>query len=98
MSRSTLLSLAAALALALSVSGQNTVKKSAFDKAWLETYVRHLWVLDPDYAVAILDPKPSADLPGFKEITVKVSQGPASQEVELLVSSDGAKIIEGSVY
>jgi protein-disulfide isomerase len=37
-------------------------------------------------------------LPELKEITVKVSQGPASQQVVLLVSSDGSKIIEGSVY
>jgi len=98
MSRSTLLSLTAALALALAGSAQNTVKKSAFDKAWLETYVRHLWVLDPQFNVAISDPKPAADLPGFKEVTVRVSQGPASQQVVLLVSGDGSKIIEGNLY
>jgi protein-disulfide isomerase len=98
MSRSTLLSLAATLTLALAVPAQNTAKKNAFDKAWLETYVRHLWVLSPEYNVSISDPKPSADLPELKEITVKVSQGPASQQVVLLVSSDGSKIIEGSVY
>jgi protein-disulfide isomerase len=98
MSRSTLLSLAAALALALASSGQNTPKNNAFDKAWMETYVRHLWVLDPDYKVVISDPKPSADLPGFKEIAVTVSQGPASQQITLLATSDGSKIIEGTVY
>lgn len=98
MSRSTLLSLTAALALALAGSAQNTVKKSAFDKAWLETYVRHLWVLDPQFNVTISDPKPAADLPGFKEVTVRVSQGPASQQVVLLVSGDGSKIIEGNLY
>jgi len=98
MSRSPLLSLAIALVLALAGSAQNTVKKSAFDKAWLETYVRHLWVLDPQFNVAISDPKPAADLPGFKEVTVRVSQGPASQQVVLLVSGDGSKIIEGNLY
>jgi protein-disulfide isomerase len=98
MSRSTLLSLAATLTLALALPAQNTAKKNAFDKAWLETYVRHLWVLNPEYNVSISDPKPSADLPELKEITVKVSQGPASQRVVLLVTSDGSKIIEGSVY
>lgn len=98
MSRSTLVSFVAALALALAVSAQNTAKKSAFDKVWLETYVRHLWVLDPDYAVSISDPKPSADIPGLKEITVKVSQGTASQEITLLVSNDGSRIVEGNVY
>jgi protein-disulfide isomerase len=98
MSRSTLLSLAAALALALAGSAQNTVDKSAFDKAWLETYVRHIWVLDPAFGVAISDPKPAADLPGFKEVTVRVSQGQASQQIVLLVSGDGSKIIEGNLY
>ena len=98
MSRSTLLSLTAALALALAGSAQNTAKKSAFDKAWLETYVRHLWVLDPELKVSISDPKPAADLPGFKEVTVRVAQGQESQQVMLLVSNDGAKIIEGNVY
>jgi protein-disulfide isomerase len=98
MLRSTLLTLAAALALTLTASGQTTAKKNAFDKAWLETYVRHLWVLEPDYKVEISDPKPSADMPGLKEITVKVSQGGASQTIDLLVSADGSKIVEGSVY
>lgn len=99
MSRSTILTVVAALAMALCVSGQNTAnKKNAFDKTWMETYVRHLWVLDPEYKVAIADPKPSADLPGFKDITVTVSQGAASQQITLLASSDGSKIVEGAVY
>jgi len=98
MSRSTVLSVAAALAMAFGLSGQNAAKKNAFDKTWMETYVRHLWVLEPDYKVEISDPKPSADLPGFKEITVTVSQGAASQELKLLATSDGSKIVEGSVY
>lgn len=93
-----LLTLCAALALALGISGQDAPKKNAFDKAWLETYVRHLWVLDSDFKVAIADPTPSADLPGMKEIKIKVSQGEASQEMSLMVSNDGTKILEGSVY
>ncbi|HUP05176.1 MAG TPA: DsbA family protein [Bryobacteraceae bacterium] len=98
MLRRTILTLAAALALALTISGQTTARKNAFDKAWLETYVRHLWVLDPDYKVAISDPKPSTDLPGLKEISIKVSQGEASQQMKLIVTADGSKIVEGSVY
>jgi protein-disulfide isomerase len=98
MSRSIVLSVAAALAMALGLLGQNTAKKNAFDKTWMETYVRHLWVLEPDYKVEISDPKPSADLPGFKEITVTVSQGTASQQLTLLATSDGSKIVEGNVY
>jgi len=92
------LSLTAALALALAVSAQNAPKKNAFDKAWMETYARHLWVLGPDLDVKISDPKPSTDLPGFKEVTVRVSKGDASQEITLLVSADGSKIIAGEVY
>jgi len=98
MSRSTILSVAAALAMAFGLSGQDTAKKNAFDKTWMETYVRHLWVLDPDYKVEISDPKPSGQLPGFKDVTVKVSQGPVSQELTLFVTSDGSRIVEGSVY
>jgi len=98
MSRSTLLSLAATLALALTGSAQNAPKKNALDKAWLETYARHLWVLGSDLDVKISDPKPSSDLPGFKEVTLHLSKGDASQDLSLLVSADGSKIIEGTVY
>ncbi len=73
-------------------------KKSAFDKAALEAYARHLWVLGPDYKVEISDPKPSTELPGFKEVTIHVSQEGMSQEISLLVSNDGAKVLQGNVY
>ena len=98
MSRSLLLSATAALFLALSGPAQSPAPKSAFDKAALEMYARHLWVLGPELKVVVLDPKPSADLPGFKEVTVRISQGTASQDAKLIVTNDGSKIIQGTVY
>ena len=96
--RSTLLSLVAALALAPAGSAQNAPTKNALGKAWLEIYARHLWVLGPDLDVKISDPTPSSDLPGFQEVTVHLSKGDTSQDVTLLISADGSKIIEGNVY
>ena len=72
-------------------------KKSALSKAELETYVRHLWVIPPSMGISIGDPKPS-ELTGFQEVTVKLTQGQASQEATLYISKDGAKIVQGNVY
>jgi protein-disulfide isomerase len=102
MFRPLLLSLAAALILAQAGPAQKAAapktQKSAFDKATLEAYVRHLYVLGPDLKVSISDPKPSAELQGFKDVTVHMSQGTASQDLTLLVSNDGSRIVQGSVY
>jgi protein-disulfide isomerase len=74
-------------------------KKSALDKATLEAYVRHLFVLDPSRInVAVSDPKPSADLPGFQEVAVRASLGAQSQDFKFLVSKDGQKILQASVF
>src|SRR5436305_14615075 len=72
--------------------------RSAFDKAVLEDYVRHLFVWGPQITVKIADPKPSQTLPGFREISVVASAGQASQETTFYVSADGRRIIQGSVY
>ena len=72
-------------------------QKSAFDKPTLEAYVRHLYLLQPPLTVTIGDPKPSA-LPGFKEVRVRISQGPQFQELPLYVSDDGKKIVQGNFY
>ncbi|MBZ5583155.1 MAG: DsbA family protein [Acidobacteriia bacterium] len=98
MFRSLLLTIAAALLLAPAGPAQNTAKKSAFDKATMEAYVRHLWVLGPDFKIAVSDPKPSTLLPGFKDVTVRVSQGAMSQDIALMISNDGAKIVQGNVF
>ena len=95
MSRCFLLTLAAALLLA-PVSAQNQ-KKSALDKAVLESYVRHLFVLKPEIKVQVADPKPSK-LEGFVEVVVHASLGDASQDFPFLVSKDGSKILQAVVY
>ncbi len=87
-----------ALALAISGVGQTPPKKTAFDKAFLEMYARHVWAIGTDLKVSIGDPTPSSDLPGFKEVTVRISNDQASQDLKLLVSNDGVKVIAGNVY
>ena len=53
---------------------------ASVDKAALEQYVRHLFVWGPQIEVKVHDPKPSAELPGFSEVTVSARAGQASQE------------------
>jgi len=75
-----------------------TPKKSAFDKATLEAYVRHLFVMDKRISVQVLDPKPSTELPGFFDVTVHAFAGTQSQDFKFLVSKDGSRILQGNVY
>ena len=96
MSRCFLLTLAAALLLAAPVSAQNQ-KKSALDKAVLEAYVRHLFVMNSDVKVQVSDPKPS-QLPDLVEVVVHASKGDASQDFPFLISKDGSKILQAIVY
>jgi len=98
MSKSLFASLTAALALAMVLSGQNAPKKSALDKATLEAYVRHLFVMDQRIKVEVSDPKPSADLPGFYDVTLHASLGAQSQDFQLMVSKDGSKILQAQVF
>ena len=93
MFRSTLLSLLGVAALCAA----DAPPKSAFDKPTLEAYVRHLYLLNPELKVTILDPKPSL-IPGFKEVRVRISQGVQSQDLPLFVSTDGKKIVQGNFY
>ncbi len=92
MFRSTLLCLLGALLLSAA-----DAPKTAFDKPTLEAYVRHLYLLQPQLTITVGDPKPS-QLPGFKEVRVRISQGVQSQEVPLYVSADGKKIVQGAFY
>jgi protein-disulfide isomerase len=89
-------SLLAALLLVAAGMAQGD-KKSAYDKAYLEAYVRHLWVLLPTDTVTVSDPKPS-DVPGMQEIHVKIARGPATGDELLYVTKDGAKILQGSAF
>jgi len=72
--------------------------KSAFDKAALETYLRHaeLWI--PQVDVKIDDPKPSADLAGYSDVWVHLSYNGGTKDEIYYVSKDGQKIIKGTVY
>ncbi|MBV9505731.1 MAG: thioredoxin domain-containing protein [Acidobacteriia bacterium] len=71
--------------------------KSALDKATMEAYVRHLFVMDSRVTVQVSDPKPS-DLPGFSQVIVSASMPNAHQDFEFLVSKDGSKIVQGTVF
>lgn len=83
--------------LALFAADTTPAKKSAFDKATLEAYVRHVFVWNSQVKVEIGDPKPS-DLPGFSRVEVHASQGQASADETLYVSKDGQKIVRGAVF
>ena len=87
----------AALLLVAAGAAQSD-KKSALDKAYLEFYVRHLWVLLPTDTVTISDAKPSDSMPGMQEVRVKIARGPASGEEMLYVTKDGSHIMQGTAF
>jgi protein-disulfide isomerase len=93
----TLLACFAALLFAAAGPAQSPSKKTALDKAVLEAYVRHLYVMDSRITVQISDPKPS-DAPGFVEETVHASMGPQTQDFKFLISKDGSKILQATVF
>lgn len=72
-------------------------KKSALDKATLEAYVRHLFVMDSRVRIEVSDPRPS-EMPGFVEETVHASAGSQAQDFVFLISRDGSRIFQGSVF
>jgi protein-disulfide isomerase len=94
--RRAFLVLFASLMAALLLSGADT-PKTAFDKPALEAYLRHLFVLPAQLTVTINDPKPAA-FPGFKEVRVRIAQGPQFQDLVLYVSNDGKQIVQGNFY
>ncbi len=71
---------------------------SAFDKATMESYVRHLFVWGDAIHVEVLDAKKSPDLPGFYTIDVRASAGEASQVESFLVTHDGLKIMRAVIF
>ena len=97
MFRSLSLSLAAAMLFSAAGSGQSDAK-TALDKATLEAYVRHLFVLDSRITLQVSDPKPSTALPGFLDVVVHATAGAQSQDLRFFVSKDGSKILQGNVY
>jgi protein-disulfide isomerase len=70
---------------------------NAFNKADLEFFLRHLYVMSPDIDVDILEAKPSS-MDGLMEVRMKASKGGRSQERLYYVSKDGKSIIEGRSY
>lgn len=76
----------------------SSVKKTAFDKKTFEAWLRHLNLWGPQITIVIAEPKPALKLPGFSEVAVKASLGPRSIDVNYLVSRDGRKILQGTVY
>lgn len=78
-------------------SRSGTAGKSAFDKATMESYVRHLYVMGPAVKVEVGNPQ-SSSLPGFSEVKVHASSGPASQDFLFYVSKDGQKIVQGNIF
>lgn len=96
MLRITFLALLSVAALG-SAETKPAAKKSALDKSTLEAYVRHLFVWGPAVSVQIGDPKPS-EIPGFDEVKVHASAGPASQDETFYISKDGQKIVRGMVF
>jgi protein-disulfide isomerase len=72
--------------------------KSAFDKAALEAYLRHVELWIPQVTVKIDDPKKSSELPGYSEVLVHLSYNGGVKDERYFVSQDGRKIIKGDVY
>lgn len=85
------------LFMAVGAGGGETPAKSAFDKATLEAFVRHLLIWGPQIKVQVSDPEP-ADLDGFRLVTVKGTAGAASQEHTFYISADGQKIVRAQVF
>lgn len=81
--------------LLFGLNGSAQTAKTALDKATLEAYVRHLYVMDKQITVQVGDPKPSP-FAGYLSVTVTASLGPRHQEFPLLVSNDGKKIVQGN--
>jgi protein-disulfide isomerase len=93
----TVFAVAAALAAQTAPSAKAPAKPTALDKAQLEAYIRHLFVWPPPIEIQVADPQPGP-MDGFYEVTVKGSQGEASQSESFYVSKDGQKILRGAVY
>ncbi len=74
--------------------------KSAFDKAALEEYVRHLLVVNPLVKVQVDDPKPCR-IDGLKEVDLHISYGKNEELLQFYVSNDGRHFInvtQGGVF
>lgn len=79
-------------------AGAQTKRKSALDKATLETYLRHVELFRGTVTYKIDDPKPSKELPGFSDVTVHLVFDGGTKDELYYVSADGQTIVSGDVY
>ena len=63
----------------------------------METYVRHLLLVDPRVTVSVDDPK-AAPIAGLKEVDVHLSFEGRSQDEVFYVASDGQQVLYGKVF
>jgi protein-disulfide isomerase len=79
-------------------AGKPAARKTAqFKAAAFEAYIRHLMLWNEQIKVKIAAPKPGP-MPGYSEVTATGSFGEVSLDEVFYVSSDGSRIIRGSVY
>jgi len=67
--------------------------KSAFNKATMEDYIRHLILVNAQATLTVEDPKPSP-IAALKQEDVKISWGPNSETLTFYVSQDGRYLID----
>lgn len=73
-------------------------KPTALDKATLEAYLRHQFLIPANIQFSIEDAKPS-EIPSMMLVGVNLTDGAQmKQRVEFYVSSDGRKMIQGKVF
>jgi len=74
-------------------------EKTAFDKATLEAYLRHVELWRNDVAVKIDEPKDSKDLPGFLDVDIHLTFNNMTLPAQhFYVSKDGKKVFRADVY
>jgi hypothetical protein len=83
---------AVAAVLSLAASGFAQTHARPLDKPAIEAYVRHLYGLDQRTAIQVGDGKPSSAA-GFQEVVVSLSLGNVRQDIPLLVSNGGTRIL-----
>ncbi len=70
----------------------------SLDKPALETYLRRLELLVPAVTMQIENPKRSAFLKGYSEVTVHFSFNGQGKDERYMVSGDGATLIRGEAF
>jgi len=87
------------IATILLITSAFAAEQSGFDKATLETYLRHVELWVPGVGVKIDDAKESKELPGFLDVTIHLSYNNNNlPEQHYFMSKDGKKIFKGDVY